>query len=184
MLSIENKKKITIDLIFKSFVFVFNFDFFLFFLLNNDLSLNDDDCDDWFGIISGLLCLFDCNLTSVHNGTRDEEMICYDNFGCFRDEGPFDYLDTLPASPDFINTTFVLYNRKTAQNGHTLDYQNISTLTSAPFLESKPVKVVIHGFGSSGRRPWVLQMTEALLYTVTSSSFLSLRFFQIELIFF
>jgi hypothetical protein len=98
-------------------------------------------------------------------------MVCYSNFGCFRDEGPFDYLDTLPASPDFINTTFVLYNRNTAQNGHTLDYQNSSTLTTAPFLEGKPVKVVIHGFGSSGRRPWVLQMTEALLYTVTFCSY-------------
>lgn len=25
------------------------------------------------------------------------EMICYRDLGCFRDEGPFDYLDTLPG---------------------------------------------------------------------------------------
>lgn len=25
---------------------------------------------------------------------RDEEVVCYRNLGCFKDEGPFDYLDT------------------------------------------------------------------------------------------
>ena len=93
-------------------------------------------------------------------------MVCYRNFGCFRDEGPFDYLDTLPASPDLINTTFTLYTRELGQTGHALDHQNASVLLSAPMLTAKPVKVVIHGFGSSGRRPWVLQMTEALLFMV------------------
>ncbi|CAG2182128.1 unnamed protein product, partial [Oppiella nova] len=39
-----------------------------------------------------------------HRRRRDEEMVCYKNFGCFRDEGPFDYLDTLPASPESIAT--------------------------------------------------------------------------------
>lgn len=28
---------------------------------------------------------------------RDEESVCYKSFGCFRDEGAFDYLDTLPG---------------------------------------------------------------------------------------
>lgn len=96
-------------------------------------------------------------------------MVCYRNFGCFRDEGPFDYLDTLPASPDLINTTFTLYTRRTGQTGYKLDYTNATALAAAPILSSVPIKVVIHGFGSSGKRPWVLQMTEALLYMVSIS---------------
>lgn len=30
-------------------------------------------------------------------------MICYRDLGCFRDEGPFDYLDTLPG--------IIIYNK-------------------------------------------------------------------------
>lgn len=34
---------------------------------------------------------------SLRRAKRDEESVCYEEFGCFRDEGPFDYLDTLPG---------------------------------------------------------------------------------------
>ena len=34
------------------------------------------------------------------------------------------------------------------------------------FNASNPIKIIIHGFGSSGKRPWVLQMTEAFLFMV------------------
>ena len=29
----------------------------------------------------------------VRRVKRDEEVVCYGDVGCFRDEGPFDYLD-------------------------------------------------------------------------------------------
>jgi hypothetical protein len=103
-----------------------------------------------------------------HRRRRDEEMVCYRNFGCFRDEGPFDYLDTLPASPESIATTFTLYTRKDSINGEKLDFDNSSTLLKSNFNSSNAVKIIIHGFGSSGKRPWVLQMTEALLFMVKS----------------
>lgn len=95
---------------------------------------------------------------------RDEESVCYHNFGCFRDEGPFDYLDTLPASPESISTTFMLYTKRNPSEGQRLDYDNSSTLLASNFNASNDVKIIIHGFGSSSKRPWVLQMTEALLY--------------------
>ncbi|RWS24935.1 pancreatic triacylglycerol lipase-like protein, partial [Leptotrombidium deliense] len=55
---------------------------------------------------------------------RDEEEVCYENFGCFRDEGPFDYLDTLPASPEVIGTSFTLYTRENPKSGEQLDYND------------------------------------------------------------
>lgn len=93
-------------------------------------------------------------------------MICYRNIGCFRDEGPFDYLDTLPAAPEVINTTFTLYTRTNPIEGSPIDLTNTS-LSLTDFKDSGPVKIIIHGFGSTGRDPWVLQMAEALLYVVS-----------------
>ncbi|RWS06517.1 Pancreatic lipase-related protein 1-like protein [Dinothrombium tinctorium] len=78
---------------------------------------------------------------------------------------PFDYLDTLPASPESISTTFTLFTRENAAIGEKLDCIDANLLRKSNFKAGKPVKIIIHGFGSSGRRPWVMQMTEALLYT-------------------
>jgi hypothetical protein len=114
-----------------------------------------------------------------HRRRRDEEMVCYRNFGCFRDEGPFDYLDTLPASPESIATTFTLYTRKDSINGEKLDFDNSSSLLKSNFNSSNAIKIIIHGFGSSGKRPWVLQMTEALLFMVKSNIY---AFISIQLI--
>ena len=33
---------------------------------------------------------------------RDEEVVCYGDVGCFRDDGPFDYLDMLPSTPEEV----------------------------------------------------------------------------------
>ena len=33
---------------------------------------------------------------------RDEEIACFGELGCFRDEGPFDYFDMLPNSPEEV----------------------------------------------------------------------------------
>ena len=42
---------------------------------------------------------------------RDEEVVCYGELGCFRDEGPFNYLDMLPSPPAEIGTEFFLFTR-------------------------------------------------------------------------
>lgn len=46
-----------------------------------------------------------------HRQKRDEEVVCYGELGCFRDEGPFNYLDMLPSPPEEIGTVFYLYTR-------------------------------------------------------------------------
>lgn len=76
----------------------------------------------------------------------------------------------LPVSPDVINTTFTLFTRE-QKNGEPLEYQNITTITSSKISNERPIKIIIHGFGSSGRRPWVVQMTEALIYIVSFKFF-------------
>lgn len=40
---------------------------------------------------------------------RDEEVVCYKDLGCFRDEGPFDYLDMLPSPPEEVGFVYIFY---------------------------------------------------------------------------
>ena len=47
----------------------------------------------------------------VRRVKRDEEVVCYADVGCFRDEGPFDYLDMLPSPPEEVGTKILLYTR-------------------------------------------------------------------------
>lgn len=88
--------------------------------------------------------------------------------------GAFDYLDTLPASPEAIGTKFILYTNRSRMVGDILSYDNSTSLFYSHFDPTKPVKVIIHGFGSSGRKMWVLQMAEALLATVRWSNVFTL----------
>ncbi|XP_076345892.1 pancreatic triacylglycerol lipase-like [Tachypleus tridentatus] len=100
-----------------------------------------------------------------HVHKRDEEVVCYTQYNwCFRDEGPFDYLDTLPESPQAIGTQFYLFTRKNPHHGDLLHYNDKSSLYFSHFNGSNPVKIVIHGFGGSADKSWVKQMVEGLLY--------------------
>ncbi|XP_037778198.1 uncharacterized protein LOC119574971 [Penaeus monodon] len=94
---------------------------------------------------------------------RDEEVVCYKDLGCFRDEGPFDYLDMLPSPPEEINTRFLLYTRERADREKLITYQNISSLLDSTFNVSRPTKMLIHGFGSSCYSVWIREMRVALL---------------------
>ncbi|XP_023230832.1 pancreatic triacylglycerol lipase-like [Centruroides sculpturatus] len=99
-----------------------------------------------------------------HIQRRSEGRVCYSKVGCFQDDGAFDYLNTLPASPDVVGTKFILHTRKNAIEGDLLHYNDSSSLYFSHFNGSNPIKIIIHGFGSSSRRAWVKQMTEALLF--------------------
>ena len=37
---------------------------------------------------------------------RDEEIVCYADVGCFRDDGPFNYLDMLPSPPEEVSAKY------------------------------------------------------------------------------
>lgn len=100
-----------------------------------------------------------------HVHRRAEEIVCYQLVGCFRDEGPFNYLDTLPQAPDSIGTQFWLFTREMLATPEPLRYDdNGTSLHRSHFNSSRPVKIIVHGFGSSGHRAWVKQMTDNLLH--------------------
>ena len=98
---------------------------------------------------------------------RDEEVVCYKAVGCFRDEGPFDYLDLLPADPDEINTRFYLYTPYNRDISHPIAYDNATSIMTSSFNASQPSKVMIHGFGSSCHRVWAKEMRTALISVVS-----------------
>lgn len=41
---------------------------------------------------------------------RSQGSVCYGEFGCFEDAGPFAYLETLPSPPQEVGTHFLLYS--------------------------------------------------------------------------
>lgn len=94
-------------------------------------------------------------------------MVCYNELGCFRDEGPFNYLDLLPAPPEEINTRFFLYTPRNRDVPHPLVYNNASTILTSPYNATLPTKVMIHGFGSSCQRIWAKEMRTALISVVS-----------------
>ncbi|CAL4059422.1 unnamed protein product, partial [Meganyctiphanes norvegica] len=100
-----------------------------------------------------------------HNGRvkRDEEIVCYKDLGCFKDEGPFDLMDMLPSKPEEVNTVFLLYTRENKDREHYIMYQNISTILNSNFDPNRPTKVIVHGFGSSCFRVWVREMRQTFL---------------------
>lgn len=73
------------------------------------------------------------------------------------------FYDFIKASPDSIATTFTLYTRNNPLNGEILDYENLILSNNSTFNSTNDVKIIIHGFGSSSKRPWVIKMTETLL---------------------
>ena len=99
---------------------------------------------------------------------RDEEVVCYGELGCFRDEGPFDYLDMLPSSPDEISTRFLLYTRANRQVPETFSYFNYTSMYGSHFNATAPTKIIIHGFGSTCSRIWASEMRLTLLSVVSS----------------
>ena len=98
-----------------------------------------------------------------HRQKRDEEVVCYGELGCFRDEGPFNYLDMLPSPPEEINTVFYLYTRKNDETPQLLDYLNTTSIASSNFNVSLATKFIIHGFGSSCSKIWPREMRLSFL---------------------
>jgi hypothetical protein len=49
---------------------------------------------------------------SKHRQKREANVVCYGDLGCFEDSGPFGYIDTLPQSPEEIDTKFYVFSTK------------------------------------------------------------------------
>lgn len=84
-----------------------------------------------------------------------ERGVCYASLGCYREDSGSGQPNALPEEPGSIGTRFYLSSRRSREPRLLGD--------SAFFNASKPVKLIIHGFGSSGKRSWVRRMVDALL---------------------
>ena len=86
--------------------------------------------------------------------------VCYDRYGCFSDDPPFDRpVPGLPEEPKEIGTNFRLYTRRT-KGGEAIDP---TLIDSSAFDQQLKVKFIIHGYTQSGRSAWVTEMVGELL---------------------
>ncbi|XP_071443588.1 uncharacterized protein [Hetaerina americana] len=66
-----------------------------------------------------------------------DNVVCYEGVGCFRDAGPFSYLDMLPSPPDQVATQFLFYSRR-RPHGLPLPFANITNERARPARDSGP----------------------------------------------
>ncbi|KAM6104910.1 pancreatic lipase-related protein 2-like [Pterocles gutturalis] len=94
--------------------------------------------------------------------------VCYDRLGCFTDDPPWSgvpgrRLTGLPDSPESMNISFSLYTRETGNNSQVVSAINSSTIQNSHFSTRRKTSFIIHGFGSTGKKGWVVEMCLLLL---------------------
>ncbi|RZF32036.1 hypothetical protein LSTR_LSTR007114 [Laodelphax striatellus] len=100
----------------------------------------------------------------------DSPGVCYEGVGCFKESGPYGYIDMLPSSPEEVDTRFRMYSSKKNRRSDTplldVGFANLTavyTWAGKAFNVSAPTKVIVHGFGSSCSHVWVYEMRRALM---------------------
>ncbi|CAK1553497.1 unnamed protein product [Leptosia nina] len=99
---------------------------------------------------------------------RSQGSVCYGEFGCFEDSGPFAYLETLPSPPQEVGTQFLLYST-ISRGDQPLLAVSASNMSAAwgwatrAFDAARPTRVIVHGFGSNCDNVWVYEMRSALM---------------------
>ncbi|OWR50707.1 hypothetical protein KGM_207581 [Danaus plexippus plexippus] len=99
---------------------------------------------------------------------RSQGSVCYGEFGCFEDAGPFAYLETLPSPPQEVGTHFLLYST-ISRGDQPLIAVSAGNMSAAwnwaarAFDTSRPTRVIVHGFGSNCDNVWVYEMRSALM---------------------
>jgi len=96
--------------------------------------------------------------------TKAKRQICYRNYGCFKNEPPFNPNMPLPDSPKNIGVMFLLKTRLSS-NTTAEDITNKMDIKSSSFDGRRPTKVLIHGYKLTERAlsSWVPKMAEAIL---------------------
>uniref|UniRef100_A0A674HM46 Triacylglycerol lipase n=1 Tax=Taeniopygia guttata TaxID=59729 RepID=A0A674HM46_TAEGU len=94
--------------------------------------------------------------------------VCYPRLGCFTDDPPWSgvpgrLLTGLPDPPEEMNITFSLYTRETGNNSQVISAINSSTIQKSHFSSHRNTTFIIHGFGSTGKTGWVVEMCLLLL---------------------
>ncbi|XP_063361542.1 uncharacterized protein LOC134650516 [Cydia amplana] len=99
---------------------------------------------------------------------RSQGNVCYGEFGCFEDSGPFAYLETLPSPPHEVGTHFLLYST-VSRGDQPLLAVSASNMSAAwswaarAFDAARPTRIIVHGFGSNCDNVWVYEMRSALM---------------------
>ncbi|KAI8428514.1 hypothetical protein MSG28_007298 [Choristoneura fumiferana] len=88
---------------------------------------------------------------------RSQGSVCYGDFGCFEDSGPFAYLETLPSPPHEVGTHFLLYSTVSSNMSAAWGW------AARAFDAARPTRVIVHGFGSNCDNVWVYEMRSALM---------------------
>ncbi|XP_030909766.2 pancreatic lipase-related protein 2-like [Melopsittacus undulatus] len=101
-------------------------------------------------------------------GTVAGKEVCYPRLGCFTDDPPWSgipgrLLTGLPDNPEDMNITFSLYTRETGNNSQLISAINCSTIQNSHFSSRRNTTFIIHGFGSTGKEGWVVEMCLLLL---------------------
>ncbi|XP_041358215.1 inactive pancreatic lipase-related protein 1-like isoform X2 [Gigantopelta aegis] len=115
-------------------------------------------------MVTNTLFLFWISCFSLVNAFLFKSHVCYGDLGCFSQHGGFDNaMGELPASPEQVHVTMNLFSRDNPVDGQILSYQDTTSISDSNFNSERDVKVIIHGYHSYGRAPWVLNMTKYLL---------------------
>ncbi|XP_032047125.1 pancreatic lipase-related protein 2-like [Aythya fuligula] len=101
-------------------------------------------------------------------GSVTGKEICFPRLGCFSDDPPWSgvpgrLLTGLPDSPEHMNLSFSLYTRETGNNSQVISAINSSTIQNSHFSSRRKTSFIIHGFGSTGKSGWVVEMCLLLL---------------------
>ncbi|KAJ8305424.1 hypothetical protein KUTeg_015969 [Tegillarca granosa] len=81
--------------------------------------------------------------------------VCYDNIGCFNNSRPFtNTFGALPKSPASVIENLTLFTRNNINKGELIDFNNPYDIDLAYWSSGSPIKVVIHGYMSTGQEPW------------------------------
>uniref|UniRef100_A0A8C3MZ47 Triacylglycerol lipase n=1 Tax=Geospiza parvula TaxID=87175 RepID=A0A8C3MZ47_GEOPR len=101
-------------------------------------------------------------------GTVAGKEVCYPRLGCFTDDPPWSgvpgrLLTGLPDPPEEMNISFSLYTRETGNNSQVISAINSSTIQKSHFSSHRKTSFIIHGFGSTGKTGWVVEMCLLLL---------------------
>ncbi|KAM9134288.1 pancreatic lipase-related protein 2-like [Pangshura tecta] len=91
------------------------------------------------------------------------EKVCYRRLGCFSDKSPWAgipgrFLAGLPNSPESMNISFILYTKETRNNSQVISAIHSSTIKDSHFCSHRKTRFIVHGFMSTGKRGWVVEM--------------------------
>ncbi|XP_039208152.1 pancreatic lipase-related protein 2-like isoform X1 [Crotalus tigris] len=96
-------------------------------------------------------------------GTAEANEVCYETIGCFSDKPPWSgipgrQLFGLPASPEKMNISFSLFTKETGNLSQRIMYNKLSSVQNSNFSPLRKTRFVIHGYTSTGKYGWVVEL--------------------------